>query len=79
MIEVSEFVEHIIQKFTLPKYPDLKRHHLADWELRDMRDTIEYICKAQRNACARVYESNWERQYMTELIKNAEIRKEDYE
>ena len=40
---------------------------------------IQAACKAQRNACARVYESNWERQYMTELIKNAEIRKEDYE
>ena len=40
---------------------------------------IQAACKAQRNACARIYESNWERQYMTELIKNAEIRKEDYE
>ena len=40
---------------------------------------IQTACKAQRNACLRIYESNWERQYMTELIKNAEIRKEDYE
>ena len=42
-------------------------------------DAIQTACKAQRNACWRIYESNWERQYMTELIKNAEIRKEDYE
>lgn len=42
-------------------------------------DAIVTACKAQRNACVRIYESNWERQYMTELIKNAEIRKEDYE
>ena len=40
---------------------------------------IQAACKEQRNACLRIYESNWERQYMTELIKNAEIRKEDYE
>ena len=42
-------------------------------------DAIQTACKAQRNACVRIYESNWERQYMTKLIKNAEIRKEDYE
>ena len=82
MIEVSEFVEHIIQKFTLPKYPDLKRHHLADWELRDMRDTIEYICQAQRNACARDFRYNRRHTGLSaaeKSIKNAEIRKEDYE
>ena len=43
------------------------------------KQAIQTACKAQRNACARIYESNWERQYMTKLIKNAEIRKEDYE
>ena len=42
-------------------------------------EAIQAACKAQRNACLRIYESNWERQYMTELIKNAEITKEDYE
>ena len=42
-------------------------------------DAIQTACQAQRNACLRIYESNWERQYMTKLIKNAEIRKEDYE
>ena len=42
-------------------------------------DAIQTACKAQRNACVRIYESNWERQYMTKLIENAEIRKEDYE
>ena len=42
-------------------------------------DVVKFVCKAQRNACLRIYESNWERQYMTELIKNAEITKEDYE
>ena len=43
------------------------------------KQAIQTACKAQRNACLRIYESNWERQYMTELIKNAEITKEDYE
>ena len=43
------------------------------------KQSIQTACKAQRNACLRIYESNWERQYMTELIKNAEITKEDYE
>ena len=43
------------------------------------KQAIQNACKAQRNACLRIYESNWERQYMTELIKNAEITKEDYE
>ena len=91
LIGVSEFVEHIIQKFTLPKYPDLKRHHLAEWELRDMRDTIEYICKVQANACARVYANPPKTSEISDCsmssafkriqnnIKNAEIRKEDYE
>ena len=45
----------------------------------EFKQAIQTACKAQRNACLRIYESNWERQYMTELIKNAEIRKEDYE
>ena len=52
----------------------------GDYEKRkDFEQAIQTACKAQRNACLRIYESNWERQYMTELIKNAEIRKEDYE
>ena len=42
-------------------------------------DVVKFVCKAQRNACLRIYESNWERQYMTELIKNAEIERCDYE
>ena len=48
-------------------------------ERENFAKAIQTACKAQRNACVRIYESNWERQYMTELIKNAEIRKEDYE
>ena len=48
-------------------------------ERENFAQAIQTACKAQRNACVRIYESNWERQYMTELIKNAEIRKEDYE
>ena len=82
-VEVSGFVEHIIQKFTLPKYPDLKRHHLAECELRDMRDTIEYICEAQRNACWREYTntvgSGWKERYAETIIRNAKIERCDYE
>ena len=82
-IEVSEFVEHIIQKFTLPKYPELKRHHLAEWELKDMRDTIEYICKAQRNACAREFNNYAKRHEYSNncarVILKAKIERQDYE
>ena len=78
IVEFSEFVEHIIQKFTLPKYPDLKRHHLADWEVKEMRDTIEYICQAQRNACIGAVECMVSKQ-VVDKIRNAEITKEDYE
>ena len=80
-VEVSEFVEHIIQKFTLPKYPELKRHHLADWEVRDMRNTIEYICKAQRNACRRMCEHKLKTTHnpILDIILTAEIESEDYE
>ena len=64
MNELIEFVwEHC-------KHPLIKE---------EFAEAIQTACKAQRNACLRIYESNWERQYMTELIRNAEIRKEDYE
>ena len=45
----------------------------------EFAEAIQTACKAQRNACMRIYERNWERQYMTELIKNAEIERCDYE
>ncbi len=45
----------------------------------EFAEAIQTACKAQRNACLRIYESNWERQYMTELIKNAKIGRCDYE
>ena len=48
-------------------------------EEEKFKQAIQTACKAQRNACLRIYESNWERQYMTELIKNAEIERCDYE
>ena len=42
-------------------------------------DAIVTACKAQRNACAREYYEEYQVKYPIELIKNAEIRKEDYE
>ena len=48
-------------------------------ERENFGQAIQTACKAQRNACLRIYESNWERQYMTKLIKNAEIKRQDYE
>ena len=66
---MNELIEQLWEKYS------------DDYDIRktDFAHAIQAACKAQRNACWRIYESNWERQYMTELIKNAEIRKEDYE
>ena len=71
---MDEVIEKLIDRF------ETECHLSFDCiEREKFEQAIQNACKAQRNACARVYESNWERQYMTELIKNAEIRKEDYE
>ena len=81
-VEISPFQEHIIRKFTLPKYPELDFCELADYELQDMKNVIEYICQAQRNACARVYEADYidkGRYNIYDYINTAEIKEEDYE
>ena len=71
---MNELIEKLIYEF------ETACHLSFDCvEEEKFKDAIQTACKAQRNACLRIYESNWERQYMTELIKNAEIRKEDYE
>ena len=71
---MDDVIEKLIDKF------ETECHLSFDCiEREKFEQAIQTACKAQRNACLRIYESNWERQYMTELIKNAEIRKEDYE
>ena len=71
---MNELIEKLIYEF------ETACHLSFDCiEEEKFAQAIQAACKAQRNACLRIYESNWERQYMTELIKNAEIRKEDYE
>ena len=71
---MNELIEKLIYEF------ETACHLSFDCvEEEKFKDAIQTACKAQRNACLRIYESNWERQYMTELMKNAEIRKEDYE
>ena len=71
---MDEVIEKLIDRF------ETECHLSFDCiEREKFEQAIQAACEAQRNACARIYESNWERQYMTELIKNAEIRKEDYE
>ena len=45
-------------------------------------DIVKFVCKAQRNACAREFRHNRRNIGLSvaeKSIKNAEIRKEDYE
>ena len=71
---MNELIEKLIDKF------ETECHLSFDYiEKEKFKQAIQTACKAQRNACLRIYESNWERQYMTELIKNAEIERCDYE
>ena len=71
---MNELMEKLIDEF------EIACHLSFDCiERENFGQAIQTACKAQRNACARVYDGNWERQYMPKLIKNAEIRKEDYE
>ena len=71
---MNELIEKLIDEFETTC--NLSFDYIEE---EKFKDAIQTACKAQRNACVRIYESNWERQYMTELIRNAEIRKEDYE
>ena len=71
---MDEVIEKLIDKF------ETECHLSFDCiEREKFEQAIQTACKAQRNACLRIYESNWERQYMTELIKNAKIERCDYE
>ncbi len=71
---MNELIEQLIDKF------ETECHLSFDCiEIEKFEQAIQTACKAQRNACLRIYESNWERQYMTELIKNAKIERCDYE
>ena len=71
---MNKLIEQLIDKF------ETECHLSFDCiEREKFEQAIQTACKAQRNACLRIYESNWERQYMTELIKNAKIGRCDYE
>ena len=71
---MNKLIEQLIDKF------ETECHLSFDCiEREKFEQAIQTACKAQRNACLRIYESNWERQYMTELIKNAKIERCDYE
>ena len=71
---MNELINELIKKYGSDMGESIGKIFNED----NFRQAIQTACKAQRNACLRIYESNWERQYMTELIKNAEITKEDY-
>ena len=71
---MNELIEKLTNRF------EIECHLSFDCiEREKFEQAIQTACKEQCNACLRIYESNWERQYMTKLIKNAEIREEDYE
>ena len=71
---MNELIQELFEQ-----YARLFVNDKAEMLFTDFKQAIQTACKAQRNACVRIYESNWERQYMTELIKNAKIERCDYE
>ena len=71
---MNKLIEQLIDKF------ETECHLSFDCiEREKFEQAIQTACKAQRNACARAYYEEYQVKYPIELIKNAEITKEDYE
>lgn len=75
---MNEFHKHLVEKF----FPNASYNDLSIGEIEKFIEQIEYVCKAQRNACIREYDrysdpNNIE--LTKEYIKTAEIERCDYE
>lgn len=49
---MNEFHKHLVEKF----FPNANYNDLSIGEIEKFIEQIEYVCKAQRNACWRKYE-----------------------
>ena len=72
---MNEFHKHLVKKF----FPNANYDDLSIGEIKQFIEQIEYVCKAQRNACAREYYEEYQVKYPIELITNAKIARCDYE
>jgi hypothetical protein len=75
---MNKFHKHIAKKF----YSNADIDEATVGEARRFAEIIDYICKAQRNACARVYEADYISRggyNIYDYINTAEIKGEDYE
>ena len=72
---MNELIEQLIDKF------ETECHLSFDCiEREKFEQAIQTACKAQRNACARIYKLYpWAGNLEGDNILNAEITKEDYE
>ena len=74
---MNEFHKHLVKKF----FPNANYDDLSIGEIKQFIEQIEYVCKAQRNACRRMCEDKLKTTHnpILDIILSAEIRKEDYE
>ena len=74
---MNEFHKHLVKKF----FPNANYDDLSIGEIKQFIEQIEYVCKAQRNACVQAYKDECisPDKWRINAILNAEIRKEDYE
>ena len=75
---MNEFHRYLVAKF----FPDANYEGLTIAEINTFIEQIETVCKAQRNACARVYERDYIDKggyNIHDYIASAEIERCDYE
>ena len=72
---MNEFHKHLVKKF----FPNANYDDLSIGEIKQFIEQIEYVCKAQRNACVREWTNTHFDYEIGCNILTAEIRKEDYE
>ena len=72
---MNEFHKHLVKKF----FPNANYDDLSIGEIKQFIEQIEYVCKAQRNACARVCVSaNFDFDACEDIL-TAKIERQDYE
>lgn len=75
---MNELIEELLKQFGF----NMLNPHQVYVSEDDFKQAIQTACEAQRNACARDFRYNRKHTGLSaaeKSIKNAEIRKEDYE